>query len=89
MILVEEILNAGGEIEVITNPLYSMDNMFKYTRSYKVNRDGVELLRYCNNRRNGCGGRGFRMGQNTSGLVYVESCPCIEKTLEKLEKKIG
>ncbi len=88
MILAQETLNAGGEVEIITNPLYSMETIYKYCRSFKVNRDGVELLRYCNNRANGCGGRGYRMGQNCkNGLIYIISCPCIDKVLEKLESK--
>ena len=88
MILAQEILNAGGEIELQTNPLYSVETIHKYCRSYNVKRDGVEQLRYCNNRQ-GCYGRGYLMGQNTRGLLYIISCPCLDKTLEKLEKKNG
>jgi hypothetical protein len=112
MILAQEVVNAGGQVEVQTNPLYSTENMYKYCRSFKVNRDGVELLRYCTNRKNGCGGRGyiaFSKPVNVihyengykpehhidyvpptvikSELITIHSCPCLNKTLEKLERK--
>ena len=105
MILEQQIINAGGEIELVKNPLYSAESMANYTRSYQINTDnGVELLRYCNNK-NGCGGRGYVMlekspfniayalpdrgGLKMSGLKAIESCPCTDKVIEKLEKKNG
>jgi hypothetical protein len=87
MILEQEIINGAGEIEVIRNPLYNINTISNFCRSYKVNRDGVELLRYCNNR-NGCHGRGWLIGEDCKrGLGYIISCPCLDKTLEKLESK--
>lgn len=88
MIIAQEILNAGGEIEIQTNPLYSAENMHKYCRTYKINTEnGVEQLRYCSNRKNGCHGRGYYLGQGSNGLGYLSTCSCTDKTLEKLEKK--
>ena len=89
MILQQEMINAGGELELYINSHFNVDTIGKYCRSYEVNRNGERVkLRYCNNRLNGCFGKGWLAGQDCKlGLGYIISCHCLDKTLEQMENK--
>ncbi len=85
MILEKEVYDELGQKKLVKNPVYTRSSVKQYVRSYQVNRDGVELLYSCTH--GVCNGRGWYEIEKPNGLRQVETCVCVERTMNRLGVK--